>query len=156
MKEVVRLFRDYEAWLGVSLCFQGFDEEVATLPGFYAPPKGGLWLAWRRDEAREEDAVGVIGLRPLADAHSCEMKRLWVDPSAQGSGLGRRLAERCVAEARARGYRSLCLDTLPKLDAAQALYQTMGFRACSRYNDNNLPGVLFFQLDLSLGVTERP
>lgn len=150
MTRVARLFRDYEAWLGVSLCFQDFDKEVASLPGFYAPPKGGLWLAWRGEEA-----VAVVGLRPLEEPGTCEMKRLWVDPSAQGLGLGRALAELCVASAAARGYRRMRLDTLPKLTAAQALYRSMGFRSCTRYNDNNLPGVLFFERDLQAGVTER-
>lgn len=150
MPIVARLFRDYEAWLGVSLCFQDFDKEVASLPGFYAAPKGGLWLGWRGDAA-----VGVVGLRPLADPGTCEMKRLWVDPAEQGSGLGRRLACLCIDEARARGYTRLCLDTLPKLDKARTLYRSLGFCACERYNDNNLPGVLFYELDLTQGVTER-
>ncbi len=150
MGEVARLFRDYEAWLGVSLCFQGFEQEVASLPGVYAPPAGGLWLVWR-----DGKAVAVVGLRALGCAGSCEMKRLWVDPSAQGLGLGRRLAELCVAEARARGYVTMRLDTLPTLTAAIALYETMGFRSSERYNDNNLPGVLFLEKDLTQGVTER-
>lgn len=143
MAEVTRLFRDYEAWLGVPLCLQGFDEEVASLPGIYAPPAGGLWLAWLG-----ERAVAVIGLRALPEPGSCEMKRLWVDPEAQGLGLGRHLAETCLAAARSKGYRLMRLDTLPKLTAALALYHSMGFRACDRYNDNNLPGVLFLERDL--------
>ncbi len=107
-------------------------------------------MAWQGDRA-----VAVVGLRALENPSACEMKRLWVDPSAQGLGLGRRLAERCVQAAQDKGYRSLCLDTLPKLDAAQTLYRSMGFRSRSRYNNNNLPGVLFYQLDLSPGATER-
>ncbi len=150
MAEVARLFRAYEAWLGVPLCFYGFDEEVASLPGFYAPPSGALWLAWHQGRA-----VGVIGLRALEDEGACEMKRLWVEPSQQGSGLGRRLAETCVLGARERGYRVMRLDTLPKLTAAIALYRSMGFYACERYNDNNLPGVFFLEKDLIRGVTER-
>ncbi len=150
MEIVARLFRNYETWLGFSLCFQGFDKEVASLPGLYAPLRGGLWLAWSG-----ADAVAVVGLRPLAGDEVCEMKRLWVEPSAQGLGLGRRLAELCVTAARQRGYRSMRLDTLPKLTTAIALYRSMGFQVCSRYNDNNLPGVLFLEKDLAQSVTER-
>ncbi len=143
MAAVARLFRDYEAWLGVPLCLQGFDEEVASLPGFYAPPAGGLWLAWLG-----ERAVAVVGLRALPEPGCCEMKRLWVAPETQGLGLGRRLAETCLDAARALGYRRMRLDTLPKLTAALALYRSMEFRTCERYNDNNLPGVLFLEKEL--------
>ncbi len=147
---VAALFRDYEAWLGVSLCFQGFEEELAGLPGTYAPPAGGLWLAW--DEGRP---VGVVGLRPLAEDGDCEMKRLWVEPGVQGRGLGWRLAETCIAAARERGYRRMRLDTLPKLGKAIEIYRAMGFAPSTPYNDNPMPGVLFMEKDLAQGVTER-
>ncbi|GAB5469557.1 MAG: N-acetyltransferase [Rhodospirillales bacterium] len=143
MPLVARLFRDYEAWLGISLCFQGFDDEVAGLPGAYAPPAGGLWLA--RQEAR---AVGVVGLRPLDPPEVCEIKRLWVDPSAQGAGLGRRLTQTVLDAARARGYRILRLDSLPQLETALALYRDLGFQACPPYSDSHLPGMVFLEKDL--------
>ncbi|MEO1192111.1 MAG: GNAT family N-acetyltransferase [Pseudomonadota bacterium] len=144
MAEVARLFRAYEAWLQVPLCLEGFEAEVASLPGFYIAPAGGLWLA--RVEGR---ACGVVGLRPLEIAGACEMKRLWVEPSAQGLGLGRRLAETALAGAKERGYSRLLIDTLPKLETALALYRALGFRPRNRYNDNALPGVLFFEKDMT-------
>ncbi len=147
---VARLFRDYEAWLGVSLCFQGFEEELAGLPGAYAAPAGGLWLGWQ-----ERKPVGVVGLKPLGDDGDCEMKRLWVEPSMQGQGLGWRLAQTCIEAARGKGYRRMRLDTLPKLAKAIEIYRTMGFKPSSPYYDNPLPGVLYLEKDLASDVTVR-
>jgi putative acetyltransferase len=140
---VVRdLFREYADGLGVSLCFQGFDEELATLPGAYAPPRGILLLARRGD-----DVAGCVGLRPL-DENRGEMKRLYLRPRFRGTGLGRRLAEAVIAAARAAGYRSLVLDSLASMGAARALYDSLGFGAIPAYYDNPLPGVLYAALDL--------
>ncbi|HUP29069.1 MAG TPA: GNAT family N-acetyltransferase [Usitatibacter sp.] len=136
------LFVEYQRSLGVSLCFQGFDRELATLPGDYAPPRGRLLLAWARGEP-----AGCVAVRPVA-GDAAEMKRLYVRPAAQGAGLGRRLAQSAVDAARELGYASLLLDTLPTMHAAQALYTALGFRDTAPYNDNPVAGVRFMALDL--------
>lgn len=145
IERVRALFLDYARSLGFSLCFQGFDAELATLPGAYAPPAGGLWLAWSGAEA-----VGCVGLRPL-EAGDSEMKRLYVAPAARGRGLGRRLAEQAIARARELGYRRLLLDTLETMTAAQALYAELGFVEVPPYYDNPLPGASYWGLDLAGG-----
>ena len=142
--EAVRaIFREYQQCLGVDLSFQGFEEELATLPGCYAPPKGQLLLA--RDGAR---AAGCVALRPLEDG-ACEMKRLFVRPDYRGRGLGRLLALRVVSEATALGYVVMRLDTLETLDGAMHLYPSMGFRRCPPYYANPLPGVVYWERALS-------
>jgi GNAT superfamily N-acetyltransferase len=136
------LFREYEKGLGVSLCFQGFEQELATLPGAYARPRGRLLLARVAGMP-----AGCGALRPLADGDA-EMKRLYVRPDYRGMGLGRLLAECIVDDAKAIGYRTLKLDTLPAMGEAQALYGSLGFVECPRYNDNPVSGVRFLALDL--------
>jgi ribosomal protein S18 acetylase RimI-like enzyme len=141
---VKALFLEYANSLGVSLCFQGFDEELAELPGAYAPPRGRLYLV-HIDGA----PAGCVGLRPLDSGHDrCEMKRLYLRPICRGLGLGRRLTELIVADARDIGYRKLVLDTLADMKAARALYADLGFREIPAYYDNPLPGVLYAELDL--------
>ncbi len=120
------LFEEYAAWLEVDLCFQGFAEELATLPGAYAPPRGMLVLA-----GPVEAAIGCVALRPLAGDESsagdvAEIKRLYVRPAARGSGLGMRLAQTVIDGARAIGYRELKLDTLEHMAEARALYAKLG------------------------------
>jgi len=123
---IVALLREYEAGTGVSLCFQGFDAEVAGLPGDYAPPGGAMLLA---RQAGGEQFLGCVALRPVPGAPDlCEMKRLYVRPAGRGGGLGRTLALAAMAEARRLGYQRVCLDTLPSMTAAQALYRSLGFR----------------------------
>ena len=136
------LFREYADWLGVDLCFQGFDEELATLPGKYAPPDGRLLLA--RDGAA---AVGCIGLRRV-DATTGEVKRLYVRPAARGQGLGGELARRVIAAAREIGYRRLVLDTLEPMAEARSLYGALGFRVIPAYYANPLSGVIYMELVL--------
>jgi GNAT superfamily N-acetyltransferase len=143
--EAVRtLFRDYAAWLQVDLCFQGFESELAGLPGAYAGPAGGVWLL----RATGAHPVGCVGLRPL-DAGRCELKRLWVAAPARGAGWGRRLSEAALAHARSYGYRTAVLDTLPRLTAAVTLYRSMGFRPIPHYADPGPQETVAFGLDLA-------
>lgn len=136
------LFKEYEAFLGFDLCFQGFQEELAGLPGAYAPPSGRLLLA-----LKGEEAAGCVALRKINGA-VCEMKRLYLRPAFKGKGLGRALAESIVWEARLIGYSKMRLDTVPKLDAAIALYRDMGFNEIPPYRENPIEGALFLELAL--------
>jgi putative acetyltransferase len=139
------LFLEYAAWLKLDLCFQGFQQELAELPGKYAPPHGALLLAMSGTKP-----VGCVALRPLKN-DICEMKRLFVRPEAQGHRLGERLITAIVDEARSRNYSAMRLDTIPgKMDHAIGLYQRYGFREIPPYYENPYP-VLF--LELSLGAT---
>jgi putative acetyltransferase len=146
VSEARGLFEAYAQSLNVSLCFQGFDEELAGLPGDYAAPRGRLLLGLVDGQAR-----GCAALRPL-EPGVCEMKRLYVRPEARGTGLGELLARRIIAEAAALGYARMRLDTLPQMEAAQALYRRLGFRPIGNYNGNPIPGAVFFELDLGAGV----
>lgn len=139
------MFEEYAASLDVDLCFQGFDAELARLPGEYAPPRGCLMFA-----ALADQIVGCIALRPLASQSDAigEVKRLYVRPSARGSGAGRALAAAVIARARAIGYDELKLDTLAMMGAARALYASLGFRECAPYYANPLPGVMYMSLPL--------
>lgn len=142
--EAVRaLFVEYAESLGFSLCFQGFDEELRTLPGAYAPPQGVLLLA-----TVDGLPAGCVGVRPF-DEGRCEIKRLYTRLSCRGSGLGRRLAEDALVFARRNGYRQMLLDTLPQMAAAQVLYRGLGFRDCAPYYDNTPIGSRCMVLDLA-------
>lgn len=140
------LMRRYAAWTGIDLCFQNFEAELAALPGRYVAPLGGLWLA---RATGSNEPIGVIALRPLSDT-VCEMKRLWVEPSAQGLGCGRALANTVIAAARAAGYGEMKLDTLKgRMPTAIALYRSLGFVACEPYTHNPEPDVLYMSLNLN-------
>ena len=136
------LFEEYAEALGIDLCFQGFDRELAELPGSYAPPGGRLLLALVGDEP-----AGCVGLRPLGRGDS-ELKRLYVRGAHRSLGLGRRLTEEALTAARAIGYRRVLLDTLPSMTAAQALYRSLGFHEIDAYTANPVPGAMFMALDL--------
>jgi GNAT superfamily N-acetyltransferase len=140
---VRELLREYEAWTGVDLCFQGFEEELAGLPGDYDPARDGALLVLDGDDG----LVGCVGVRRIDDA-TCELKRLYLKAAARGGGRGRALLEAAVARARALGYRSMRLDTLPVMDAAQGLYRAAGFVEIPPYRQNPVPGARFFELAL--------
>jgi len=132
------LFREYADSLGEHGWLDGFAEELTALPGGYEAV-----LVARVDG----EPAGCVALRRLPDG-TCELKRLYVRPGARGSGTGRALAEAAVARARTLGYRVIRLDTLPAMASARALYASLGFLPTGRYNDNPIPGVLFFELEL--------
>jgi ribosomal protein S18 acetylase RimI-like enzyme len=137
--QAASLFRDYADALDVDLCFQGFDEELATLPGKYAPPAGELLLAQGEDGA----ALGCVALRPLDEAGICEMKRLYMRDAARGRGLGQALVAAIITAAEARGYAEMRLDSLPSMTAALALYRRFGFAEIPAYCFNPVPGTLY-------------
>jgi ribosomal protein S18 acetylase RimI-like enzyme len=142
MEQARALFREYADGLGVDLCFQGFEDELKTLPGKYAPPRGTLLLALRNGEP-----LGCVAVRPL-EGETAELKRLYVRPAARGLGLGRRLTEAAIAFARGAGYRAIRLDTLAQMQAAQRLYAELGFRPIEPYRDNPLAGTAYLELAL--------
>ncbi|MCI0409438.1 MAG: GNAT family N-acetyltransferase [Acidobacteria bacterium] len=142
------LFREYEAELGMDLCFQGFERELAGLPGDYAPPSGRLLLAWMNGQP-----VGCVALRRIEEG-VCEMKRLYLKPSMRRGGAGRLITLTLIQEARTLGYRRLRLDTLPVMKAAIALYRSLGFQSIPPYRHNPIEGVLYLELDL--GTAELP
>ncbi|MGE5549592.1 MAG: GNAT family N-acetyltransferase [Bacteroidota bacterium] len=140
--QVRELFQEYAVFLGFDLCFQGFEAELAGLPGEYAPPGGRLLLALDDDRA-----AGCVALRMIA-ADICEMKRLFVRAEFRGRGFGRALTAAIVQEARSGGYSRMRLDTVPALVEAIALYRSLGFREIAPYYPNPIPGALFMELDL--------
>lgn len=144
LRATARLFEAYARSLPVDLGYQDFASELASLPGKYAPPRGTLLLA-RGADGR---ALGCVGLRPLEAEGCCEMKRLYIDPQARGTGLGRALAEAVVERARALGYRQLRLDTLATMTSAIGLYRQMGFIDIAPYYAPTPPGTIFLALDL--------
>ena len=138
------LFLEYGESLGFSLCFQSFDQELAGLPGDYAPPAGRLLLA-------EFDGrpAGCVALHQL-EAGVCEMKRLYVRPEFRGHGIGRKLALAVIEEARALGYRAMRLDTIAdSMREAVAMYRTLGFREIAPYRPNPIASATYMELDLA-------
>jgi putative acetyltransferase len=137
------LFLEYAQSLGFSLCFQSFDQELAGLPGDYAPPRGRLLLA-----EQEGQLAGCVALHPLND-DICEMKRLYLRPQFRGQGLGRQLADTIISEARSIGYASIRLDTVePVMKDAVAMYRRLGFQEIAPYCANPIAGALYMELEL--------
>jgi ribosomal protein S18 acetylase RimI-like enzyme len=140
------IFKEYAAQLAVDLCFQSFDEELATLPGEYDAPRGALLLA-----LVDGAVAGCVALRPLDDVDyptACEMKRLYVRQAFRGSGLGRQLAEAIMDEARANGYDRVLLDTLDDMEAARALYDELGFSEIPPYYHNPIAGAHYLKAEI--------
>jgi len=163
------IFRDYAASLGIDLCFQNFEEELATLPGDYAEPRGALLLALADAERRDAAApridapmirrahgrmayvAGCCALRPLDTAdypNTAEMKRLYVRPAFRGLGLGRQMAEAILDAARGAGYACVLLDTLDDMESARALYEDLGFVEVPPYYHNPIPGAHYLKAEL--------
>lgn len=141
-REARKLFEEYEEEIGLDLCFQNFAEELEDLARMYAPPPGCLLLA-----RQSEWIVGCVGLRRFK-GEVCEMKRLYVRPSAQGQGMGRVLAMAVIAQARERAYKRMVLDTLSSMTPASELYRSLGFRETEPYYANPIEGAVYMALDL--------
>lgn len=146
LQTVRQLFLEYQAGLGIDLCFQGFDAELAELPGAYAPPAGTLLLT-----CVDGEPAGCCAMRPLYNTdhlNACEMKRLFVRPAFRGFGLGRLLVERVLSDGQLSGYTTMLLDTLSDMETARALYQEMGFVEVAPYYHNPIPGAHYLKVDL--------
>jgi ribosomal protein S18 acetylase RimI-like enzyme len=141
---LTQLFRAYAASLPIDLGYQGFDDELAALPGKYAPPTGALLIARAADGA----PLGCVAMRPLEEAGACEMKRLYVAPEGRGLGLGKQLALAIIDAARAAGYREMRLDTLASMHEAQALYRSLGFTEIAPYYASPIENTVFMRLRL--------
>lgn len=147
LRQVRELFEEYAASLSFNLCFQGFQAELDGLPGDYAPPDGGLWLA----VSDRSEPVGCVALRRLEPAVG-EMKRLYVRPGGRGTGLGKRLARTVLDAATAIGYTRVRLDTTPEMADAIRLYESLGFTRIDPYRANPVPGALYFEVRLTAPV----
>jgi carbonic anhydrase len=139
------LFQEYADWLGIDLSFQNFENELKSLEQMYAPPCGALLLAFENDES-----VGCVGVRslPAVGDKASEMKRLYVRPHHQGSGIGRRLAEKVLIEAQKLGYNRMLLDTAERLKRAVSLYHSLGFREIEKYYNNPVNNVIYMEKKL--------
>ncbi|KAK6435364.1 hypothetical protein LTR95_008450 [Oleoguttula sp. CCFEE 5521] len=139
------LFKAYTKWLHLDLTFQGFADELASLPGKYAPPNGALLLARL---ASFDEAIGCVAIRPLSGGGFCEIKRLYVTFAGRGTGVGKALAVAAIDQARQIGYKAVRLDTLPSMSAARALYESLGFTEIGPYYESPLEGTIFLELIL--------
>jgi len=144
MGTVAALFREYADGLGVDLSFQGFEAELATLPGAYAEPTGALLIA----VSSTGSPLGCVGVRSLGEPGVCEIKRLYTTAAARGAGIGRALAVAAIAAATRAGYVTMRLDTLPAMTAALTLYRELGFAITPGYYHSPVPGTIFMSKDL--------
>ena len=151
LADCIRLFYEYAKSLGLDLSFQSFDDEMAQMPGKYAPPRGDLFLA----RSVQGQATGCAGLRSLDQEGVCEMKRLYVAPSGRGTGVGKALTLKVVNTAENLGYREMRLDTLPSMTAAIALYQRLGFVVIEAYYRTPIEGTRFLSLALPRKIIEE-
>ncbi len=142
MNVVRELFLEYATWLGEDMCFQGFEEELATLPGKYAEPKGRLYLLETNNKI-----AGCGAIRPLSE-RDCEMKRLYVRDEFKRKGYGKRMAQTLIEDARKIGYQRMLLDTLSRMTPAITLYRSLGFKEVEAYYNNPICGVVYLGLDL--------
>lgn len=142
LSEAQEIFREYQTSIDTDLCFQKFEEELASLPGKYAPPNGRLYLAFM-----SETIVGCVALRPLEE-NQCEMKRLYVRPNFRGQNIGKILAEKIILDAKEIGYKQMFLDSLTTMTAALKLYHSLGFKDAEPYCFNPINGAIFMSLEL--------
>lgn len=142
LEKTKEIFKEYQQSIDTDLCFQKFEEELASLPGKYAPPKGRLYLSFVG-----EKLVGCVALRPINDTE-CEMKRLYIKPEFRGQGMGRILAEKIISDAKEIGYKQMFLDTLDTMKSALNLYASLGFKDAPEYCYNPIEGAIFMYLDL--------
>lgn len=142
IEQTRKIFREYQESIETDLCFQKFEEELASLPGKYSLPQGRLYLTFIDDEI-----VGCVALRPMEDKN-CEMKRLYVRPEYRGIGLGRILAEKIINDAKEIGYKKMFLDTLDTMTFAVKLYNKLGFQDSHEYCFNPIEGAIFMELIL--------
>lgn len=144
--KIRKLFFEYQQWLGIDLCFQDFEAELANLPGEYSKPKGSIFVV----EESKGIFVGCIAVRPYSNSNEiAEIKRLYVKPSSQGKGYGKLLLEHALNMAKTASYKKVILDTLPTMDKAINLYEAFGFTQTSAYYNNPLEGVVYYEKLLS-------
>lgn len=147
LAQAATIFREYADSIGIDLCFQSFDAELAGLPGEYASPAGELLLAFVDGEL-----AGCGAVRPVTDvdyANACEMKRLYVRPGFRGLGLGRSIALALLDEARRAGYSAMLLDTLDEMETARELYASLGFAEIPPYYFNPIAGAHYLKAELT-------
>lgn len=144
------LFEEYAAWLGLDLSYQGFEAELAALPGKYAPPRGALLLA-----CDDHAALGCVGLRPLDWPAVAELKRIYVRPESRGRRLGMLLSDAALSSACDIGYRRVRLDSLPTMATAQRLYESVGFREIGAYRSDPAVGTRYMELEFDSADARR-
>lgn len=144
LQDTIALFYEYAKWLGFDLSFQKFDEEMASMPGKYAPPQGELLLA----RNRMGEPIGCAALRPLGSDGVCEMKRLYVTEGGRGTGVGKRMAQTIIGIAEIMGYSEMRLDTLPMMKTAVGMYERLGFTQIDAYYETPVEGTMFLSLKL--------